>query len=73
MTATALQPDSLVLFKNRPARVLQAGDNLEIELENGKTLKVRRKDVALLQPWPTARSGPTCRPRTATWRRPGSC
>ena len=52
MTATALQPDSLVLFKNRPARVLQAGDSLEIELENGKTLKVRRKDVALLHPGP---------------------
>ena len=52
MTATALQPDSLVLFKNRPARVLQAGDSLEIELENGKTLKVRHKDVALLHPGP---------------------
>ena len=52
MTATALQPDSLVLFKNRPARVLQTGDSLEIELENGKTLKVRRKDVALLHPGP---------------------
>ena len=52
MTATALQPDSLVLFKNRPARVLLAGDSLEIELENGKTLKVRHKDVALLHPGP---------------------
>ena len=52
MTATALQSDSLVLFKNRPARVLQAGDSLEIELENGKTLKVRPKDVALLHPGP---------------------
>ena len=52
MTATSLQSDSLVLFKNRPARVLQAGDSLEIELENGKTLKVRPKDVALLHPGP---------------------
>ena len=52
MTATALPSDSLVLFKNRPARVLQAGDSLEIELENGKTLKVRPKDVALLHPGP---------------------
>ena len=46
------QPDSLVLFKNRPARVLQAGNSLEIELESGKTLKVRPKDVALLHPGP---------------------
>ena len=52
MTDATLQPDSLVLFKNRPARVLQAGDSLEIELENGKTLKVRPKDVALLHPGP---------------------
>lgn len=52
MTEIALQPDSLVLFKNRPARVLQAGDSLEIELENGKSLKVRPKDVASLHPGP---------------------
>ena len=52
MTDAALHPNSLVLFKNRPARVLQAGDSLEIELENSKTLKVRPKDVALLHPGP---------------------
>ena len=52
MTGPALQPGSLVLFKNRPARVLQAGDSLEIELENGRSLKVRPKDVALLHPGP---------------------
>ena len=52
MNTAAFQPDSLVLFKNRPARVLQAGDSLEIELENGKMLKVRPKDVTLLHPGP---------------------
>ena len=52
MADTTLQPDSLVLFKNRPARVLRAGDSLEIEIENGKALKVRPKDVALLHPGP---------------------
>lgn len=52
MAGATPQSDSLVLFKNRPARVLQAGDSLEIELENGKTLKVRPKDVALLHPGP---------------------
>ena len=52
MTENAFQRDSLVLFKNRPARVLQAGDSLEIEPENGRLLKVRPKDVALLHPGP---------------------
>ena len=52
MTEITLRPDSLVLFKNRPARVLQAGDSLEIELENGRLLKVRPKDVAPLHPGP---------------------
>ena len=45
---------SLVLYKNRPARVRQAGDKLEIQLEGGKGLKVRPKDVALLHPGPMA-------------------
>ena len=57
MADAALCPNSLVLFKNRPARVLQAGDSLEIELENRKTLKVRPKDVALLHPGPLSDSG----------------
>ena len=47
-----MQADSLVLFRNRPARVLRAGDSLEIELENGRLLKVRPKDVAPLHPGP---------------------
>ena len=52
MTECALRPDGLVLFRNRPARVLHAGDSLEIELENGRSLKVRPKDVASLHPGP---------------------
>jgi len=44
--------DSLVLYKNRPALVKQTGSRLEIELEEGKTLKVRPKDIALLHPGP---------------------
>ena len=44
--------ESLVLYKSRPARVTQAGERLEIELEAGKTLKVRPKDVVLLHPGP---------------------
>lgn len=48
---TTLQ-GSLVLYKNRPARIMQAGEKLEIELEEGKALKVRPKDIMLLHPGP---------------------
>lgn len=47
-----LPKDSLVLYKNRPAQVEQTGDKLEIRLEDGKSLKVRPKDVTLLHPGP---------------------
>lgn len=43
---------SLVLYKSRPARVTQVGDRLEIELEEGKTVKVRPKDIVVLHPGP---------------------
>lgn len=43
---------SLVLYKNRPARVAQAGEKLEIELDDGNRAKVRLKDVTLLHPGP---------------------
>jgi exoribonuclease-2 len=46
------RPDSLVLYKTRPARVQHVGKKLDIELEDGSTLKVRPKDVALLHPGP---------------------
>ncbi len=47
-----LPKDSLVLYKNRPALVEQTGDKLELRLEDGKSLKVRPKDVTLLHPGP---------------------
>jgi exoribonuclease-2 len=43
---------SLVLYKNRPARVRHVGDKLEIEGEGGEVAKVRLKDVTLLHPGP---------------------
>lgn len=43
---------SLVLYKNGPARVIALGDKLDIELEDGRSLRVRLKDVALLHPGP---------------------
>ncbi|MCB0194864.1 MAG: RNB domain-containing ribonuclease [Anaerolineae bacterium] len=49
---TILHPNSLVLYKNRPAKVLHSGDKVEIKLEDGRSLKVRPKDVTLLHPGP---------------------
>jgi len=44
--------NSLVLYKNGPARVAALGDKLDIELEDGRSLRVRLKDVLLLHPGP---------------------
>ncbi|MFZ1641510.1 MAG: RNB domain-containing ribonuclease [Candidatus Contendobacter sp.] len=44
--------NSLVLYKNGPARVAAIGDKLDIELEDGRSLRVRPKDVLLLHPGP---------------------
>jgi len=52
MTEATIRQGSLVLYKNRPARVERTGDKLELELEAGKTVKVRPKDVTLLHPGP---------------------
>jgi exoribonuclease-2 len=52
MSDLLTSPHSLVLYKNRPARVLQTGERLEIEVEGGKSLKVRAKDITLLHPGP---------------------
>jgi len=46
------RPNSLVLYKQRPAHVKTVGDKLEIGLEDGKTLRVRPKDITLLHPGP---------------------
>lgn len=43
---------SLVVYKNGPARVASLGDKLEIELEDGRSLRVRPKDVLPLHPGP---------------------
>jgi exoribonuclease-2 len=44
--------NSLVLYKNRAARVARAGDKLDLEIQGGETAKVRAKDVTLLHPGP---------------------
>lgn len=50
-----LRANSLLLYKNRPAKLVRIGDRgdrLEIELENGGIVKVRPKDVTVLHPGP---------------------
>ena len=54
MTTTQLQTNSLILYKNRPGRVTSLGKKLEIQLDDGRTLSVRPKDVTLLHPGPCA-------------------
>lgn len=55
MPETPISQGNFVLYKQRPARVLHAGERLEIELEEGKPVKVRPKDVILLHPGPLER------------------
>jgi exoribonuclease II len=52
MSETIASENSLVLYKNRPARVKHVGEKLDIELDRGEIQKVRPKDVVLLHPGP---------------------
>lgn len=53
MTTPTLRVDSLVLYKQRPARVANLGDKkLEIQSDTGETVSLRPKDVVLLHPGP---------------------
>ncbi|MFO7538404.1 MAG: RNB domain-containing ribonuclease [Chloroflexota bacterium] len=55
MNEAEVSRDSLVLYKNRPARVTQMGQKkIEIALPEGDRLSVRHKDVLLLHPGPLA-------------------
>ena len=47
-----LTAGALVLYKIRPARVVEVSDKIVIELEGGKSKRVRDKDVVLLHPGP---------------------
>ncbi len=52
---TALQTGALVVYKNKPARIRELGDKIEIDLPGGKTQRVRDKDVQWLHAGPVAR------------------
>ena len=43
---------SLVVYKNRPALIIENSPDLQIELEDGRTQKVRSKDIILIHPGP---------------------
>jgi exoribonuclease II len=45
---------SLALYKNRPVLVVEAGDKLEIKLQDGSSLRVREKDLEPLHAGPVA-------------------
>lgn len=53
MTEPTLRPDNLVLYKQRAARIVTAGDKkIEIKTEDGQSLSVRPKDVTFLHAGP---------------------
>ncbi|RMG99945.1 MAG: RNB domain-containing ribonuclease [Chloroflexi bacterium] len=55
MTQPSLPQQALVLYKNRPAIIIQAGSKkITISLDDGQTVNVRPKDVTLLHPGPLA-------------------
>jgi exoribonuclease-2 len=47
-----ITPNSLVVYKNRPALVTEIGDKIEICLPGGETLRVREKDIETIHPGP---------------------
>jgi len=47
-----IQLNSLVLYKNQPAQVIQLGERIIIAMQGGAKASVRPKDVALLHPGP---------------------
>lgn len=52
MVDSNLRPGSLVLYKIHPALVSGVSDKIDIQLEGGKTKRVRDKDVTMLHPGP---------------------
>src|SRR5262245_53217305 len=53
MSEPSLRLDSLVLYKNRPARVTGVSEKkIDIQVDHGETISVRPKDVTLLHPGP---------------------
>jgi len=47
-----LQKHGLVVYKNRPALIIETNPDLQIELEDGRTQKVRSKDIIPIHPGP---------------------
>ncbi len=55
---STLPKDSLLLYKQRAARLVQTGDKkIEIKTAEGESLSVRPKDVTLLHPGPVSNLG----------------
>ncbi|MCP4995320.1 MAG: RNB domain-containing ribonuclease [Gammaproteobacteria bacterium] len=48
-------PGGLALYKIRPALIVSIGDKIDIELEGGKSKRVRSKDITILHPGPLVR------------------
>ena len=49
MPANPFKQGALVKYKSAPAKVISAGDKIEIEFLDGKTQKVREKDIEFVK------------------------
>ncbi|MCJ7824870.1 MAG: hypothetical protein MUP44_08225, partial [Anaerolineales bacterium] len=55
MSDSNIKQDCLVIYKKQPGRAARVGEKLVIEMQDGKQIKVRPKDVTLLHPGPVKR------------------
>lgn len=51
---SVLQPHALVEYKSHPARITEVADKIVIALPDGRTKKVREKDIRILHPGPVS-------------------
>ncbi|MDR2484179.1 MAG: RNB domain-containing ribonuclease, partial [Treponema sp.] len=52
-----IREKSLVVYKNRPALVIETGEKISISVLGGEQVRVREKDIDMIHPGPCALSG----------------
>jgi exoribonuclease-2 len=50
-----MRQEALVIYKTKPAQVVEIAEKITIKLPNGETARVREKDIELLHPGPFTR------------------
>ncbi|MDR2536283.1 MAG: RNB domain-containing ribonuclease [Treponema sp.] len=52
-----MRTNSLAVYKNRPALIIETGEKITISLLGGENIRVREKDIELIHPGPCTLSG----------------